>query len=195
MPRVGSLDQTLPEIQFAYGEIQQTLGGEGITVQINDYGGFRTPADTSEILAYRATDYATALAAGKIPATLSLDAYRPIAPYGESYHDYGAALDLSPLAYPSSMTWGEAMDAIAQAATAAGLVQPLPSSDPAHFQLPLSLAAAQAEWNQYYGSGVAMLPAVVSTGVSPLVDVVIVAVVIGGVALLANRRRRSYRNG
>lgn len=191
MPALGSLDGTLPELQALYYALVARLSPLGVSVQINDYGGFRTEADTSAILAARQTDYAHAVASGAIPSSESLDQFRAIAPYGESWHDYGAALDLSPLAWPSTETQSTAQAQLVAAAEAVGFAHPLPASDPAHFTLPVSLAQAKSLYQQYYGSD-PVAAAFVGDANRSWWRVVLVGGVVAFGVWLASRSRRTY---
>lgn len=143
----------LPQLVDAYNCLAQAAAGFGIGVAINDYGGFRTAATTAEIMAYRTRDYAAALASGEIPASVSVDQFRPIAEYGASFHDYGAAVDVSPVSWPSGLSESDAAASLGVLAGGCGLRQPLPVSDPAHLELDLSLSDAAALYASYAGAG------------------------------------------
>jgi uncharacterized protein YaaQ len=131
--------QMLPQTLAAYDAIRAALAGHGYTVSLADFGGFRTQADTTLILEYRQEDYNAAVAAGKISPDTTLQQFRAIAPYGSSYHDYGAAFDLSG---PSA-----ALKLAGQLAPSYGLRWPLPTRDPAHFELDMTLEDARALFN------------------------------------------------
>ena len=177
MPEAPTLDGTLPDLQAAFQNLEDALGAVGVSVRINDWGGFRTAADTATLAAMRQSGEASG----------------PLAPYGQSYHDYGAAVDVSPLAWPSGMTYAEAVQAIADAAPVAGLRQPLPETDPSHLELPISLAQAAAEYNAMVAGGGGTLSEVTSAALAPsaLLDVVIIVAIVGGVVILARPARRS----
>ena len=149
----GTLAGTLPQLQAAYTRLEQLAAQAGISVTVNDYGGFRDAADTARILFYRQADYDAALQAGDIPPYETIDQFRPVAEYGESFHDYGAAVDVSPMAWPASESYDWAVAQLGAFAPRAGLRQPLPTTDPAHFELPVSLADAQAMYAAAGGSG------------------------------------------
>ena len=95
MPLPSALQGALPETVAAWNALESAAMAQGIAFTLNDFGGVRTPADTALILQYRETDYAAALAADTIPADTTISQFRPIAPYGQSYHDYGAAFDVT----------------------------------------------------------------------------------------------------
>jgi hypothetical protein len=88
-------------------------------------------------------------AAGRVP--VALNAFRPIAPYGQSYHNYGAAFDVWVLSVPEGKTqaWGLLM--LQNAAAAVGLRSGVSFGDPPHFELPITLADARARWQAATG--------------------------------------------
>lgn len=143
----------LPELTTAWSELLQLLSERGIKGTIADYGGYRTQADTNEILGYRDQDYALYVAqtraAGGTP--VSENAYRPIAPYGSSAHNYGAARDLAITAVPPGMTASQALDVAGSLAMDAGLRWggTFTNPDRPHFELPWSLSEWQSAWSDY----------------------------------------------
>lgn len=147
-----SLDGTLPQLQQAVAKLEQLAAGRGISVELNRFGGYRDAATTQQILYYRQADYDAALESGEIPPSETIDQFRPIAEFGTSFHNYGAAADLSPLAWPASESYAWAVQQLGQLAPAAGLRQPLPATDPAHFELPVSLDQAQQLYAQFIGA-------------------------------------------
>jgi hypothetical protein len=74
---------------------------DGITFTTADFGGVRSQADTTRILGYREAEYAKYVAAKKAAGQnpVAIGVFRPIAPFGKSYHNYGAARDVRPLTY------------------------------------------------------------------------------------------------
>ncbi len=148
---VGVVATFLPELAFKWAALQAAAAGQGIQLRIADFGGFRDLAMTQQILAYRDADYAAYVKQLAISAPtrtpLPIEVWRPIAPYGSSFHDFGAAVDAYPIAWPASV--GNRSDALAivqQLAPSVGLSNPMPATDPAHFQLPYSLATVQSQW-------------------------------------------------
>lgn len=147
-------DGMLPQTLAALNAMTVWLSNQGVSVTLADFGGFRTEADTTLILDYRQNDYAADVAAGRIPATLSIDRYRPIAPYGDSYHDYGAAFDLIPTpnaGQPAGMTYSKILNLAGNHAGALGLTWggTFSNPDPRHFQLQGSLDDMRAKYVTY----------------------------------------------
>ncbi len=143
----AALTGCLPELGAAWDALTQAAAAAGGTFTLNDYGGVRTQADTTQILGYRQTDYEAAVASGAIPPDTTLQQFRPIAPWGHSYHDFGAAFDvtahgitqaaLGALAPSCGLRWGGTWS----------------TPDPAHFELDISLAEARAKWDTWVASG------------------------------------------
>lgn len=154
----NDLSGTLPELQDADDVLTALAANEGITTKINDFGGFRDEYLTDLILSYRLHDYNADLAAGKISPSLTLNQYRPIEPYGSSFHNYGAGLDRSPVSWPAFMTRDQAVSALGHLAPSAGLRWPNPTGDPSHFELAISLDDARRLYADYLDSPDAMLP-------------------------------------
>lgn len=150
MPLPSALQGALPETVAAWNALESAAMAQGIIFTLNDFGGVRTPADTALILQYRETDYAAALAADTIPADTTISQFRPIAPYGQSYHDYGAAFDVTaqgPMADPQG--------ALGALAPSCGLRWggTFTNPDEPHFELALSLPAVRAMWANWQSSG------------------------------------------
>lgn len=146
---MANLSGTLPETQAAYQNLTAALASRGITARVADYGGVRTLADTNQILQYRTDDYTAAVNAGEInPAVTSLQRFRPISPYGSSYHNYGAAFDLLIIARPAGMTEAQALALAGGMAPAYGLRWggTFTNPDTPHFELAIPLATAQAKY-------------------------------------------------
>jgi len=152
---MSSLTGVLPELVIAHDQLVQALNDRGISVRIANYGGIRTQADTTKILNYRADDYQHDLASGVIPATLSIDEYRPIAPFGSSYHNYGAAFDLEVTGTPSGVSSYHALQIAGALAPSFGLRWgggpdfPANRKDPPHFELAIPLSDARARYNAF----------------------------------------------
>jgi hypothetical protein len=152
---VSSLAGVLPELVIAHDRLTQALTDRGISVTIANYGGLRTQADTTKILTYRTNDYQHDLAAGLIHPSLSIDEYRPIAPFGSSYHNYGAAFDLQVTGTPSGVSSYHALEIAGQLAPSLGLRWgggpdfPANRKDPPHFELAIPLSEARALYNAF----------------------------------------------
>lgn len=148
-----ALANALPETVASWNALEAAALSRGVTFRLNDFGGVRTQADTTLIEQYRQTDYNRALANGSIAADTTLNQFRPIAPWGHSFHNYGAAFDISPESRPADMSYDAAVKLLGSLAPSCGLKWPLPASDPAHFELNISLAAAAAKWSNWVASG------------------------------------------
>lgn len=140
---MASLAGILPELRDAEAKLRQLASENGITYSIADFGGIRSESDTTRILRYRDNDYAVYVAAmkrqNKTPITKEL--WRPIAPFGGSMHNFGAAFDVSiitgnlqalgALAPKAGLKWGGTF---------------VHRKDYPHFELPISLNDAKAKW-------------------------------------------------
>lgn len=150
----SALAGVLPALVTAYQSLVRAgyAGGYLVTpsLAIADYGGFRSLAQTIQILQFRADDYAHDLKLGIIqPRTLSLDAYRPITAFGSSYHNYGAAFDveasnvtlsaLGELAPHCGLRWGGTFET---------------NKDRPHFELAITLEEATDAYIQFMKDGV-----------------------------------------
>jgi hypothetical protein len=163
MPMPAALNQALPELQAAWQCLEPIANASGISIDemntVSDLGVdvsvVRTQADTALILQTRQNDFNAAVAAGQIPADTTLQAFRPVAAFGKSFHDYGAAVDIAITARPSAMTVDQAYAVLGQAAPSCGLRWggTFSNPDPAHFELAMSLAAVEAMWSNYQASG------------------------------------------
>lgn len=151
----SALTQALPELQDAYERFEAACSARGISIDIADFGGVRTEADTTAILQYRENDYRAALATGAIRPDTTLQQFRPIAPFGRSYHNYGAAFDAIPIVWPTGMTEAEAVKTMGALASSCGLRWggTFSNPDPPHYELPMSLAEARVRWENWEASG------------------------------------------
>lgn len=151
---------SLPQTQQAYAALAVALGVRGISITLAPFGGTRTEADTSLILSYRQNDYnhEHGLPADTVTDVTVLNRYRPIAPYGESYHNYGAAFDILITGRPSGMTLDGAYATAGDLAPSLGLRWGgnFPNPDQRHFELDESLADARAQYDALTGG--AQLP-------------------------------------
>lgn len=148
------LAKLLPEMQIAERALRRAALDAGIEYTIADFGSLRSEADTTRILGYRATDYAVYVAnlkrSNPRAVPLPIGTWRPIAKFGSSYHNYGAAIDLTITRRPASMSSSRALLALGAFAPRAGLRWGgnfSPRVDPPHFELAVSLSEARRLWN------------------------------------------------
>lgn len=147
-PLKYTLEGEDPDLTAAIEKLRVKAAAEGIEFTTADFGGVRTEADTIKILKYRDDDYAVYVRnlkrdnPGKKP--LGKNTWRKIAPFGSSYHNYGAARDLKPTKWPPSFTESKALDRLRTLAPSCGLKTI--TNDPPHVQLPITLAQARARW-------------------------------------------------
>lgn len=162
-----ALAKSLPELRAAEQALRAAAARERITYEIADFGGFRTEADTTKILGYREVEYAQYVAAakkaGRVP--LPINKWRPIAPFGRSYHDYGAAFDVRVTGTPPGMTAAQGLSHLGALSASVGLRWGASFNDPAHFELPITLDDARQRWAKL-ASGAASLGALVMPGIS-----------------------------
>lgn len=141
----NSISGALPALLAGYNQLQSRASALGISFVIADFGGIRTQADTILIMGYRAADYAAAVIADPSVANTPINTWRPIAPFGSSYHNYGAAFDVKITGAPAGMSYDDALQQLKLAAPACGLRSEV-DNDPPHFELPISLDDARAQW-------------------------------------------------
>jgi hypothetical protein len=139
----NSLDGALPQLLAGLDRLRARASALGISFDIADFGGIRTQADTVLIMAYRAADYAAAVVADPSVSAIPINTWRPIAPFGSSMHNYGAAFDVEITDAPGS--FDSALQQLKAAAPSCGLRSTVPN-DPPHFELPISLDEARAQW-------------------------------------------------
>lgn len=141
---------TLPELQAAELKLRALAAARGISYVIADFGGLRSLADTTLILKYRVDDYAAAARANPDTLNTPIAQWRPISPFGSSYHNYGAAFDVLVTAHPVGVNGYSVLGQLAPQCglrwggspefTAGGTV------DIPHFELPISLTEARIKW-------------------------------------------------
>lgn len=147
-----ALTGTLPELRDKERQLRAAANGEGIEYTVADFGALRSQSDTLKILGYRDQDYAAYVAAqqraGKPIA--SKNTFRPIAPYGSSYHNYGAAFDARVTRVPAGSTASAATARLGALGESVGLRWgghfPAGEIDPPHFELAISLPDAVTRW-------------------------------------------------
>lgn len=142
--------QALPAMEELWDALVDATGAAGVVIAVADYGGYRTAADTAEILNIRDSEYSDYLAHG---GTMAENAWRPIAPFGKSFHDYGAARDIAIVSKPANMTGLAAVATVDAIAESLGLETGASYGDPLHVQLPIALDEAQGEWNDFVAGG------------------------------------------
>lgn len=183
----------LPDLDDAIATLEQLAAARGILFRVANEGGYRTEADTARILAYREAEYAIYAArertAGRSP--LAINKWRPIAPFGSSYHNYGAARDLEITARPSTLTADDALEVLGSLAPGAGLRWGGSFGDPPHFELPISLDAAAAAWAEYSAGGDVVDQTAVSSSTSTAAAFAVVAIAGIAIAIARSRSRRA----
>jgi hypothetical protein len=156
MPR-PELRGALPALQRADDRLTALARQRGITYGIADFGGVRSEADTTRILNYRDVDYRAYVAALKkskpLAVPVSIDRFRPISPFGVSFHNWGGSFDVKILSHPATMTAAQALVVLQQLAPTAGLVSgaTFPKPDAPHMQLPITLAEAKRQFQALGG--------------------------------------------
>lgn len=172
--------QALPAMAELWDQLVQLAAAQGIVIDVADYGGFRTAADTAEILNIRENEYAQYLAQARAnnQAVVDINTWRRIAPYGQSYHNYGAARDPKIVSVPAGMSGLTAVATIDNLAESLGLETGASYGDPLHVQLPIALDEAAGEWNDYVAAGG---DASTSSSAGTVAALAIVGVTIGAV--------------
>lgn len=180
----NDLSESLPALQDAEAQLYAyAMGTLGIDYRIADFGAVRTEADTNLILQYRTDDYNAAVKSGEIPANTPLQTFRRIAPYGSSYHNYGAAFDALITNRGMYANDSAALQALKNAAPQFGLRSNV-TNDPPHFELAVPIDEARAAWINYTNGGDGSINVRVS-GVADTAALVTVAVL--GALLFALR--------
>lgn len=181
-----ALAGALPELREREKKLRALAAAEGITYEVADFGGLRTLPDTNRILEYRKNDYAVYVskqkAAGK--PVVSMEEFRPIAPFGSSFHNYGAAFDVRITGAPKGMTFDQALTRLGALGAKAGLIWgglwARPKNDRPHFQLSTGLTQAKEMWEQFTSGKTPTKPA--ATGMAS-----ILAASLPGVQVIASR--------
>lgn len=181
----NDLSESLPALQNAEAKLYDyAVNTLGVDYRVADFGAVRTEADTNQILQYRTNDYNAAVRAGEIPANTPLQVFRRIAPYGSSFHNYGAAFDVLIIDQGPYASKDAALHALKAAASSFGLSSDVPN-DPPHFELNTSINNARAAWIDYTSGGSGNISVRVSGGVADTAALVTVAVL--GAVLFALR--------
>lgn len=194
---MSDLTGCLPDLVDAYNAMSTYLASNGITVGVADFGGLRSQADTNTILGYRLADYnkAHGLPLDTVQNTSVLQSFRPIAPWGESFHDFGAAFDLAIIARPSGMSEYDALAFAGAYAPQIGLRWggQFPDPDPPHFELSITLATAADLYAQASGTADDTGDAT-ATGTSSSTDLMLIGLIaatVGAIVWAVRRRRLS----
>jgi hypothetical protein len=190
MATAAALAKALPELIVAEERLRKLAAAEGIVYRIADFGGVRTEADTVKILKYRADDYAAAQKAGdKNALAKAITDWRPIAPFGSSFHNYGAAFDVRPTQWPATLAPLAVMEKLRSLAPKAGLRVLNTKDDPWHFELNTTLDEARRRWSNHAGKSLA----VGGPGGSTFVVVGIVGLLIAAVLYFRNQPKKGKR--
>ncbi len=151
----NSLIGALPELTFSLGELQAIAKKEGIEFRVADYGGLRTQSDTTQIMQYRDADWNAAIKKDPgLKTRTTKEKWRPIAQWGTSMHNYGAAFDVLITAYPKGKSGLWALNWLADHAEQVGLVNGRSFGDPPHFEIPGGLETARRRWKEESGTSV-----------------------------------------
>lgn len=175
----NSISDALPQLRAAEAALHLRADALGIEYRIADFGGVRTQADTALILGYRAADYAAAIARDPSVAFIPINVWRPIAAFGTSFHNYGAAFDVLVTGTPSGTTATQALAQLKALAPSVGLRSNVPN-DPPHFELPISIEQARA----LFGA-----PKLIDTTTAAISGAFVLAV-IAAIALANKKKRR-----
>lgn len=120
-----------------------------VDIAVNDWNGilpgdggatFRTESDTTRDMRNREIEYAAY--AAKTANPLPINTWRPIAPYGKSFHNYGAAADWK-IIKNGGRTDAAIERIVADEAPACGLRSGLSFNDGKHIEVALTLAEAR----------------------------------------------------
>lgn len=164
MPTRNDLTEALPQLQEAESQLHEYATNVlGIDYRIADYGALRTLDDTTEILGFRQADYAAAVRANPALANTPINTWRPIAQFGTSWHNYGAAFDVLITDAGGFESATTALNALKNVASQFGLRSSVPN-DPPHFELPVSLSAARQMWIDYNNGSTVGIPNVPDGG-------------------------------
>lgn len=157
LARLSMLNGARPELLAAVSALAAVVAQEhpGLEFDVADFGGMRSEADTAKILTYRDNDWDAAVRADPtLPRRTTKHAWRPIAPWGNSMHNYGAAFDVQITKAPAGMSRLAALNIVKDYAPVIGLVDGRDFGDGPHFELPGGLAAARAAWLKQTGTKV-----------------------------------------
>ena len=183
----NSIAGALPALVTARDQLLTRAHALGIDFDIADFGGVRSYADTVLIMAYRAADYAATVALHPSVAGTPINTWRPIAPFGSSMHNFGAAFDVAITKAPPGMSFESALQQLKGIAPEVGLRSTVPN-DPPHFELPMTLEQAKALWEAHGNTEPGVIQ--VLTSPSNVAAASTVAVIVAALLVLAAVRRR-----
>lgn len=123
--------------------LENYAASQGILFGFPDYSGWRSEADTTQLTVWR----------DEAVAAHGPNAYYPVAPYGVGYHGKGAAFDVKVVKWPTGKTADWAYRQLGAYAPIIGLrwggTFGGKSTDPYHFELAITVAAAQAAFTKF----------------------------------------------
>ena len=126
----------LPELRAAYDALQVLANAEGIFFRVAPFGGVRSYADTVKIMQYRDADWAVAVRKDpSLARRTTKEKWRPIAPFGTSMHNHGAAFDMDVYRQPPGMSYSAVSDRLHALGLRVGLTSGRAYNDPRHMQL------------------------------------------------------------
>jgi hypothetical protein len=157
----------LPELKTKEAAFRDAMDKVGMAYSLPDYAGVRTEAQQAQLVAWRDA----AVAQG--------EPWYPVAPPGSTYHEYGAAFDITITTPANPQDSDYAM--AAEVGTGVGLNAGyfFDSPDPFHFELDYSIAQVQQMWTAHTATVVATTGGI-SVGVLALIG--------GGLWLLSRMR-------
>lgn len=130
---LSRLSGVLPELRMKHDELRRRAEAEGIEFVVPAYGGLRTEADQAQLVAWRDQAVAKGLP------------WYPVAPFGSSFHERGAAFDVK-------VTKGS-LDRLGVLGESLGLRWGgrWTKADPFHFELPTTLQKAKDAFLAFAG--------------------------------------------
>lgn len=159
---------SLPELRDKESAFRVAMDGVGMAYNLPEYAGVRTPAQQAQLVQWRDE----AVAQGQ--------RWYPVAAPGNTYHEYGAAFDIT-ITTPANPGDAEYVLA-AEVGTGVGLTAGyfFKRPDPFHFELPYPLTQVQQLWADHKVTVVATAGGI-SAGALALIG--------GGLFLLLGRGR------
>jgi hypothetical protein len=133
----------LPELSHKSQALEAYAESLGILFGYPDYSGWRSQADTTQLITWR----------NQAVASFGPGAYYPVASFGSGYHGKGAAFDIKVVKWPAGKSSAWAYQTLGAFAPRIGLrwggLFPGKFTDIYHFELAISLGDAQARFNQW----------------------------------------------
>lgn len=145
-----AIADALPQLIAAEQKLSTAAAVRGITYRIAAYGGVRSQADTTKILAIRDIEYAAYVKAkqAKGETPIPINDWRRVAPFGNSYHNFGAAFDIEIVTKPAAMTNAQALAALGALAGSCGLKWGHAFGDDPHFELSGPIGTWKSAWEE-----------------------------------------------